>query len=407
MVSKRLPNGSDPTAVAPDDPGSLDIVDEFQSNGSGNTKCSDTLQQSALKDLPSSLLNSITSTKVEYRHVGSSGLRVSNPILGTLGFGDKAWMDWVIGENEATMILDAAYRSGINTWDTANAYSNGQTESIIGRAIKKLNIPRRKLVLMTKVGRIVADTEHGPSSDFVAFLDDSVKRSKDYANQYGLSRTAILTAVEQSLERLQTSYIDVLHIHRWDDRTPIEETMSTLHHLVCTGKVRYLAASSMWTFQLARLQHVAEVNGWTKIVAMQSHYNLIYREEEREMTKFCKMAGIGLLAWAPLAEGYLARPFGASGKTRRSSKGPRFNYGTSDADKEIIKRVERLASRHKVAMSHIALAWLGTRVDSVIIGINSLPYMEELLEAQGLRLTAAEDALLSEPYVPKDVQGHS
>ncbi|CAG9971729.1 unnamed protein product [Clonostachys byssicola] len=388
-----LPNGCESR------PGDLIFSTPTGPDGSSTTPTS--------SELPESLLRSIESTQVEYKQVGSSGLRVSNPILGTLGIGNTQWLSWVKSEEEATEILHAAYRKGINTWDTANAYSNGQSESIIGRAIKKLNIPRRKLVLMTKIGRIVADTENGPSSDFVAFLDGPVQRSKDYVNQYGLSRIAILTGVDQSLERLQTPYIDVLHIHRWDPHTPVEETMSTLHQLVCSGKVRYLAASSMWAFQLAQLQCVAALNGWTRIVAMQCHYNLLYREEEREMVKFCNMTGVGILSWAPLAEGTLARPLGVTGQTKRSATGSRYDYGKSEADKEIIKRVEYLASKHQVPMSRVSLSWLRRRVASAVVGINSLSRMDDILASQEFELTDEEDEYLGEPYVPKAVQGHS
>ncbi|KAK8069462.1 hypothetical protein PG994_006078 [Apiospora phragmitis] len=307
-------------------------------------------------------------------------------------------------EEEARKILYAAYTRGINTWDTANAYSNGKTEAIIGRVIKDFNIPRRKLVLMTKFGRIVADTEHGESSDFVAFLDESVQKSKDYVNQYGLSRMAILGAVEQSLERLQSTYIDVLHIHRWDPDTPIEETMGTLHGLVAGGKIRYLAASSMWAFELAQLQCVAKLRGWTKIVAMQHHYSLLYREEEREMIKFCKRTGVGMLSWSPLAEGYLARPLEMADRTARLA---RFGHGSSDADREIIARVQQVASRHNAVMSQVALAWLNKRVSAAIVGVNSIERMDEVLGAREVVLTEEEDAWLEEPYKPKSIQGHS
>ncbi|KAI0193943.1 NADP-dependent oxidoreductase domain-containing protein [Xylaria flabelliformis] len=359
------------------------------------------------KQIPAQLANSILSTEAEYTNVGFSGLRISNPVLGTLGIGDKRWMKWVMEEEEAAEILHVAYRKGINTWDTADAYSNGETESIIGRAIKKYNIPREKLVLMTKVGRIVADAECGASSDFVAFLDEAVKGSKDYVNQYGLSRKAILNAVERSLERLQTHYIDVLHIHRWDPDTPIEETMRTLHDLVTSGKVLYLAASSMWAFQFAMAQSTAERNGWTQFVAMQCHYNLIYREEEREVIRYCRQTGVGILSWAPLAEGYLARPINLSGQTIRSVDGSRFGNGSTVADKEIISRVQQLANKHGVAMCQVALAWLNKRVTSVVVGINSISRMEEVLGARKLKLTKEEEAYLESPYVPKNVQGHS
>ncbi|KAK8137623.1 aldo-keto reductase-like protein [Apiospora sp. TS-2023a] len=362
-----------------------------------------------LKEVPNALARSIAATKVEYRRVGASGLIVSNPILGTLGLGGFK-MD------------ELGQRRGR---DTANAYSNGMTEAIIGRMIKDFKIPRNKLVLMTKVGRIVADTENGGSSDLVAFLDDAVRKSKDYVNQYGLSRMAILNAVEQSLNRLQSTYIDVLHIHRWDPDTPIEETMGTLHGLVTSGKVRYLAASSMWAFELAQLQCVAELRGWTKIVAMQNHYNLLYREEEREMIKFCKRTGVGILVraeslrplfypnkteltwspreqWSPLAEGYLARPFELADGTARPA---RFTY-RSNVDREIIGRVQLLAQKYNVAASQVALAWLNKRVTSAIVGINSVERMDEVLGAHELVLTDEEDTWLEELYRPKSIQGH-
>ncbi|KAK8045046.1 Aldo/keto reductase [Apiospora rasikravindrae] len=357
------------------------------------------------KKVPGALAQSIAATKVEYRRVGSSGLIVSNPILGTLGLGDSQWMNWAMDEEEARKILYAAYTRGINTWDTANAYSNGKTEAIIGRVIRDFKIPRRKLVLMTKVGRIVADTEHGESSDFVAFLDESVQKSKDYVNQYGLSRMAILSAVEQSLERLQSTYIDVLHIHRWDPDTPIEETMSTLHSLVASGKVRYLAASSMWAFELAQLQCVAEIRGWTKIVAMQHHYNLLYREEEREMIKFCQRTGVGMLSvMVPASRRLLGTPLEMADRTARSA---RFGHGSSDADREIIARVQQVASHHNAVMSQVALAWLNKRVSAAIVGANSIKRMDEVLGAREVVLTDEEDAWLEEPYMPKAIQGHS
>ncbi|KAI0804228.1 Aldo/keto reductase [Xylaria sp. FL0064] len=359
------------------------------------------------KQIPAALASSISSTEVEYRNLGSSGLRISSPVLGTLGIGDKRWMEWVIEEEKAAELLYHAYCRGINTWDTANAYSNGETESIIGRAIKKYNIPREKLVLMTKVGRIVADTECGASSDFVAFLEEPAKQSKDYVNQYGLSRKAIINAVNRSLQRLQTDYIDVLHIHRWDPDSPAEETMHTLHDLVTSGKVMYLAASSIWAFQLANLQSIAERNRWTKFVAIQCHYNLIYREEEREMMQYCRETGLGILSWAPLAEGYLARPIEVSGQTIRSANGSRFGNGSTAADKEIISRVRRLAGKRGVAMSQVALAWLNKRATSAVVGINSISRMEEVLGTRSLELTKDEEAFLEQPYVPKNVQGHS
>ncbi|RYP80124.1 hypothetical protein DL769_002610 [Monosporascus sp. CRB-8-3] len=308
---------------------------------------------------------------------------------------------------KASQLLFAAYTKGITTWDTANAYSNGVSEEIIGRTIKRYNIPRRKLVLMTKVGRIVAHPDDSDPGDFVAFLDDLVGRSKDYTNQYGLSRTAIFNAVEQSLERLQTSYIDVLHIHRYDDTVPPEETMQALHQLVMSGKVRYLAASSMWTYQFATLQSIAERNSWTKMVAMQNHYNLLYREEEREMIKYCRKTGVGILPWSPLAEGLLARPPGLIGTSTRSLEPSRFGNGQSEPDKSIIKRTLEVSKARNWTMSQVALAWLNRRVAAPIIGMNSVGRMDEALAVRGMELSWEEEAYLEEAYEPKRIQGHS
>lgn len=308
---------------------------------------------------------------------------------------------------QATRLLYAAYSKGVNTWDTANAYSNGMSEATIGQAIKEYNIPRRKLVLMTKVGRIMADPESSESGDFVAFLDDEVRKSKDYTNQYGLSRSAIFTAVDQSLDRLQTSYIDVLHVHRYDNSVPPEETMRALHDLVSSGKVRYLAASSMWAFELATLQFVAEKNRWTPFVAMQNHYNLLYREEEREVIKFCNRTGVGLLPWSPLAEGHLARPPGQQGFSQRSSRESRFGNGRSEADQAIIARVQQVAQMRNWTMSQVALAWLNKRVAAPIVGINSIARLDEVLAIRGQELSTEEEAYLEAPYEPKQIQGHS
>ena len=194
-------------------------------------------------------------------------------------------------DDQALPILKAAFDRGLNTWDTANNYSNGESERIIGKAIKAYNIPRRKLVILSKCYSVVGEE---PDVRPVAF-EKEIPRSKDYVNQYGLSRTAIITSVDASLERLQTSYIDLLQIHRFDASVPIEETMSTLHELVKSGKVRYIGASSMWTYQFALMQFCAEKNGWTKFVSMQNHYNLLYREEEREMNKYCDKTGVGII----------------------------------------------------------------------------------------------------------------
>lgn len=228
--------------------------------------------------------------KAEYRQLGKSGLRVSVPIFGCMSFGDKRWQKWVIEEDEALPLLKAAYDRGLNSWDTANIYSNGVSEEIIGNAIKKYNIPRHKLVVMTKCCGTVRE---GNSPEVLALQD--IDKTVDYVNQKGLSRQGIFSAVEASLKRLQTPYIDLLQIHRFDKTVPVEETMKALHDLVQADKVRYIGASSMFAYQFATMQFTAEKNGWTKFVSMQNCYSLLYREEEREMNKFCNETGVGLI----------------------------------------------------------------------------------------------------------------
>lgn len=294
--------------------------------------------------LPPRLQESISSTKCEYRRLGNSGLIISVPIVGCMSFGDPRTLDWSIPEDEALPLLKAAYDRGLNTWDTANMYGNGASEVIVGKALKHYNIPRSKVVIMTKCFWPV-----GEDPELKAWMyRDSVENSKDYVNHFGLSRTAIFNQVEASLKRLQTDYIDLLQIHRFDPHTPIEETMKALHDLVQSGKVRYIGASSMWATQFARMQFVAEKNGWTKFISMQNYYNLLYREEEREMNRFCNDTGVGLIPWAPLCRGHLARPPEQYGSTKRS-KGEKETqpgaHGTVEPDLSIIRRVQEIAEK--------------------------------------------------------------
>lgn len=237
-----------------------------------------------------------------------------------------------------------------------------------------------------------------------------IAESKDYVNRGGLSRRAIFDAVDKSLKRLGIDYLDLLQIHRFDQHTPMEETMEALHDLVKMGKVNYIGASSMWAHQFAQLQFVAEKHGWTKFVSMQNHYNLLYREEEREMNRFCHDTGVGLIPWAPLCRGHLARPPSQYGSTIRSAgeqKNSIFTTGQTESDQEIIKRVQELAEKKGWKMSTVALAWINKRISSPIIGFSSVERIDEALEVRGKTLTAEEEKYLEEPYVTRDVQGHS
>ncbi|KAJ2973875.1 hypothetical protein NQ176_g6356 [Zarea fungicola] len=335
---------------------------------------------------------------VEYRQLGKSGLRISVPVLGMMGMGLSNWMPWVLDEDRALPILKAAYDRGVNTWDTANVYSNGVSETIAGKAMIQYKIPRHKLVLMTKVfGYVREDTSIRGATLYPSTID------KNMGNTYGLSRTAILNAVDASLQRLQTDYIDLLMIHRFDKNVPIEETMRALHDLVTSGKVRYIGASSMWTHEFALMQFAAEANGWTKFISMQNYQNLLYREEEREMNKFCDLTGVGRMAWAPLGQGRLTNRISERNSARGASQPPI----SSPADIGIISRVEELAEKKGWPMSHVALAWISNRVTSPVVGFSSIERLDDILEAGGKTLTKEEEEYLEEPYLPRAIIGHT
>jgi len=356
------------------------------------------------QQMPESLKKSLESTKVSYVPLGKCGLKVSIPILGAMSFGSKEWQPWVEDDEEKVFtLLKAAYDAGLNSWDTANVYSGGVSEQLIGKAIKKHNLPRHKLIILTKCFGVVGEE---PGANHIRFPE--IKTSKDYVNQGGLSRAAIFNAVNASLARLQTDYIDLLQIHRFDATVPVEETMKALHDLVQSGKVRYIGASSMWTFQFQTMQNVAEKHGWTKFVSMQNHYSLCYREEEREMNKYCHATGVGLIPWSPLYRGYLARP-ADSGPTARSEatrRHPMFG-GLGDADRAIITRVEEVAKKKGWAMAQVALAWIVQKGTVPIVGFSSVDRMMQAVEVKGKELSEEEVKYLEELYVPKAVSGHA
>ncbi|KAI0145364.1 aldo-keto reductase [Xylariaceae sp. FL1272] len=341
----------------------------------------------------------LDATKVDYVRLGSSGLRVSVPILGGMSLGSSQWATWVKDEKESLEILKAAYDRGINTWDTSNSYSNGVSEEVIGKALKEFNIPREKVVIMTKCFLVV-------SEEIGAHVMGPIgSQSKDYVNKGGLSRTAIFNAVEASLKRLGTSYIDVLQIHRFDPDTPIEETMKALHDIVQSGKARYIGASSMWATQFAQMQFVAERNGWTKFTCMQNYYNLCYREEEREMIRFCQETGVGVIPWGPLFSGRLARPLKSDSTTRSPMPNP-LDPEMTEVDKAIIGRVEAVATKKGWTMSHVGLLWVRSKGAIPITGFGSVARVEEACDLRGKSLTGEEVKYLEELYEPKNVRGH-
>ncbi|EJU03383.1 Aldo/keto reductase [Dacryopinax primogenitus] len=339
---------------------------------------------------------------VQYVRLGKAGLRVSVPIVGCMSFGSHECQDWVIDEDKAIELLKAAWDRGVTTLDTANVYSNGMSERIIAKFIKKYNIPREKLVIMSKCFFLVGE-QLGTNT----ITNPLLANERDYVNQSGLSRGAIFNAVHSSLRRLETDYIDLLQIHRFDRNTPPEETMSALNDLVRSGKVRYIGASSMYAWQFSLYNQVAEKNGWTEFVSMQNHFNLLYREEEREMIPYCKYKGIGLIPYGPLSQGTLARPLDPSKhdheKTSREETSVlKRVYNTTD--REIISRVERLANTKNVSMAQIAIAWALTKVDSPIVGMSSPGRLEEAIPV-GVSLTEEDIKYLEELYQSKNMQG--
>lgn len=321
---------------------------------------------------------------MKYGRIGASGLEVSRIAVGCMSWGVAGpSRPWTKGERFAEDTILSALDAGINFFDTANTYSNGTSEEFTGRALWK-HASREEIVLATKVqGRM----RPGP-------------------NGGGLSRKAILHEVDASLARLGTDYIDLYQVHRWDANTPIEETMEALHDIVRAGKVRYLGASSMSAWQFAKAQHVAERNGWTTFVSMQSHYNLIYREEEREMLPLCRDMGVGVLPWSPLARGRLTRPWGAT--TFRSMHDEVGNVLYQQDDSRIVETLLSVAARREASPAQVALAWLLSRpgVACPIVGVTDPDHLVDAVGAVELRLTELEIAELETGYLPHAVAGH-
>lgn len=324
---------------------------------------------------------------MDYVKFGNTGLDVSPLCLGTMGFGDpnSGFHEWVLEEDDSREVIKKALDLGINFFDTANVYSYGASEEIVGRALNDF-APRDEIVVATKL----------------------YSKMKQRPNSGGLSRKAIFYQIEQSLKRLQMDYIDLYIIHRWDYHTPIEETMKALNDLVVSGKVRYIGASAMYAWQFAKAQAVAEKNGWTKFVSMQNHLNLLYREEEREMMPLCADQKIAATPYSPLAAGRLTRDWGAETKRYLTDKTANQKYDkTMEQDREIVARVAQIADKHQSKRAQIALAWLlqKEQVVAPIIGATKESHLLDALPALDLKLTAEEIAYLEEPYLPHAVVG--
>ena len=324
---------------------------------------------------------------MEYVKLGNTGLDVSRLCLGCMGFGDaETWLHkWVLNEEDSRPVIKKALDLGINFFDTANVYSLGRSEEILGRALKDY-ANRDEVVIATKI--------HG--------------KMHDGPNGSGLSRKAVMSEIDKSLKRLGTDYVDLYIIHRWDYNTPIEETMEALHDIVKAGKVRYIGASAMYAWQFQKALYTAEKNGWTRFVSMQNHLNLIYREEEREMVPLCVDEKIALTPYSPLASGRLTRDFQETTKRSETDKIAGSKYGsTEDADRLVIERLAAVAQRRGVPRLHIALAWLLHKesVAAPIIGATKLSHLEDAVPALSIKLEAEEIAFMEEPYIPHKVVG--
>ncbi|KAF1950954.1 Aldo/keto reductase [Byssothecium circinans] len=344
----------------------------------------------------------MTDKKMEYVNLGKSGLKVSRVILGAMSYGSKEWQPWVLDEEESLPLLEHAYKCGINTWDTADIYSHGASERIIAKALKKYSIPRSKVVLLSKCYFGVDESRKHLGIAEVSTNDGP------FVNQLGLSRKHIFDAVQNSVERLGT-YIDVLQIHRLDRDTPREEIMKALNDVVEKGWVRYIGASSMAAWEFQTLQNIAEKNGWHKFISMQNYYNLIYREEEREMIPYCKDTGVGLIPWSPIARGALTRPW-SDKSSKRAETDKALHTLVHDRedkiDQEIIKRVEDVAKKHNVSMACIATAWCVKKDVCPIIGLGSKQRIEEAVENVHFKLSDEDAKYLEERYAPKEKVGY-
>jgi len=322
---------------------------------------------------------------MEYVNLGKTGLKVSRICFGTMTYGNPQWRDWVLPEDESRPFLERALELGINFFDTADMYSLGASEEVLGRAIEDF-AERDDVIIATKVYWPTGD---GP-------------------NDRGLSRKHIMDSIDASLRRLRTDYVDVYYIHRWDYETPIEETLETLDDLVRMGKVRYLGASSMHAWQFMKALGLADKHGWSRFVVMQNHYNLIHREEEREMIPLCREEGIGVVPWSPLARGFLAgnRKLGQRGATARdASDQMAHDYYFQDTDFEIVERVVTLAGEKGLKPAQVALAWLLHQpgVTAPVIGASTMSHLEEAVAALDVALSSEEMASLEELYVPRPV----
>jgi len=325
---------------------------------------------------------------MEYVNLGNTGLKVSRLCLGCMTYGSSKWRDWVLDEEPSRPFIKRALEAGINFFDTANMYSDGVSEEVVGRALHDF-ANRDEVVIATK----------------------AFNRMRPDPNGRGLSRKAIMTEIDHSLRRLGTDYVDLYQIHRWDYDTPVEETMEALHDVVKAGKARYIGASSMFAWQFAKSLYVSQLHSWTRFVSMQNHYNLIYREEEREMIPLCQDQGIGIIPWSPLARGFLAgnrnKTAGETARSKTDEYAHQMYY--QDDDFAVVDRLSEVAQAHGLSNVKAALAWILSKpgITSPIIGASKPQHLEDAIAALSIKLPAADVKKLEEPYRPHRILGHS
>jgi aryl-alcohol dehydrogenase-like predicted oxidoreductase len=327
---------------------------------------------------------------MQYVNLGKTGMMVSRLCLGMMSYGSKQWRDWILEEEDAKPFVKRALDAGINFFDTADVYSLGESEKVTGNLLKYFGVKRETVVVATKV--------NSPMSDDI--------------NDRGLSRKHIMDSIDRSLKRLQMDYVDLYQIHRWDYNTPIEETMEALNDVVRAGKARYIGASSMFAWQFSKAQYTAQSHGWSRFVSMQNHYNLVYREEEREMIPLCLDQGVGLIPWSPMARGFFAgdRKRGGGGETTRAKTDP-FANGLyfRDEDFTVADRAWEIAKARGLTASQIALAWMLNKphITSPIIGATKMDHLEQAIAALDIKLSEEDVKQLEEPYRPHPILGHT
>lgn len=326
---------------------------------------------------------------MDYVRLGSTGLKVSRLCLGCMTYGvpERGAHPWSLDEEKSRPLIKRALELGINFFDTANTYSDGTSEEIVGRALRDF-ARREEVVLATKVFYPV----------------------RGGANARGLSRKSIMTEIDASLRRLGTDYVDLYQIHRWDKDTPVEETLAALHDVIKAGKARYIGASSMYAWQFAKSLYVADMNGWTRFASMQNHYNLLNREEEREMMPLCAAEGVGVLPWSPLARGRLTRDWNETTNRMETDEfGKTLYVATEDSDRQIVERVGEIAAQRGVPRAQVALAWMAQKpfVTAPIVGASKPHHLDDAVAALSLNLTSEEIAALEEPYTPRALVGFS